>query len=158
MGVRRSQSKGKHDRRAQQKVDCNATSQALACKAVRHLASILLFFVLVLRAVLPALPVYVCYEMGGEHVLGPCCSAESANPSDPPSVSARCCVPEDQPTVDAQRPPQPHAGHGLQLPALVAVVLAFAQPSLQPTLRLPLARTGPPPLGPPPSLRKILRI
>lgn len=125
---------------------------------MRRLATMLLFLVLVLRAALPALPVYVCYEMGGEHVLGPCCSSEAAHPSDTPTVGARCCVPEDQPTFEAQSPPQPHAALGFQLPVLVAVVLDLALPASQSTLRLPLVHHGPPPIGPPPSLRKILRI
>lgn len=140
---------------------CNAKSEAIGYKLVRRVLATLFFLALVLvlglRAVLPALPVYVCYEMGGEHVLGPCCESEEVHPGDAPSYAARCCVPEKQPTVEAQRAPQPQATLLASVVVAVAGVFEFASPPSVPTFRLPPLCNGPPPLGPPP-LHRVLRI
>lgn len=122
------------------------------------LISVVLGLVLMLRAVLPALPVYVCTAMGGEHLLTPCCPAAGPHSDDAPVVYSRCCIPEDLPAIDIQR------GQPLQVSVLLATptlgtvmqVLTLPLPAL--ALRPLTARNGPPPIGPPPPRHQILRI
>ncbi|MBL9006242.1 MAG: hypothetical protein JNJ46_18455 [Myxococcales bacterium] len=122
------------------------------------LISVVLGLVLMLRAVLPALPVYVCTAMGGEHLLAPCCPSDDSHSDDGPVVYSRCCIPEDQPAIDIQRSQPIQVSALLATPALLtaAQVLTLPLPVLM--LRPLTARNGPPPIGPPPSRHKVLRI
>jgi hypothetical protein len=123
-------------------------------------ASLLLLLLLLVRALVPALPVYVCLGMGGAHLARPCCDRDDEQPARRalPAYTSRCCRPEAPPTVEPPRPP-PAAPQLVLVPdgAVAAVTLVPPVPEQGPVLRLSW-RSRPPPIGPPPPLRQILRI
>lgn len=124
---------------------------------MRRFAASLLFLFFALRMLMPALPVFVCHEMGGMHVLGPCCSSEELGFHEAALLSARCCEQEDQLKVDLQRTPQIDLTPILQAPLLFSTAL-LSLPAPPTSSYPPLLRDGPPPIGPPPPLRQILLI
>lgn len=107
--------------------------------------------------IVPALPVFVCHEMGGMHVLGPCCSSGELGLHEAPLLSARCCEQEDPLKVDLQRAPQIDLTPILQAPLLFSTAL-LPLPVLSSYAYPRALRDGPPPIGPPPPLRQILLI
>lgn len=124
---------------------------------MRRLAVSLLFLFFVLRMLVPALPVFVCHEMGGAHVLGPCCSSD-VSPQKALLLSARCCEQEAQLKVDLQRPPQIDHMPILQAPLLVASGSVLEPLGISASPHSRATRGGHLPIGPPNPLRKILRI
>lgn len=123
---------------------------------VRRVAAVVLFLVLALRAVVPALPMYVCTGMGTVHLDHPCCAGDPDLAR--PAWTAGCCQPEQGATVDAALPPGKSALVGVHQAMLAAPALALVSvPRLAPG-RLLMARAAPWPIGPPPPLRSILRI
>lgn len=125
---------------------------------MRRLAVSLLFLFFVLRMIVPALPVFVCHEMGGVHVLGPCCSSDESGPQKAPLLSARCCEQESQLKVDLQRPPQIDHMPILQAPLLVASGSVLEPLTSSTSSHSRATRADHLPIGPPTPLRKILRI
>lgn len=121
-------------------------------------------------AVLPALPGYVCLGMGGAHLDRPCCQPDrdeargEARGEDwgedwgaRPAFAARCCQPEDRPALELGRVPQPQQPLALPQLTLDSASVLAPPPVLLPS-RSASWRCRPPPIGPPPPLRSILRI
>lgn len=124
---------------------------------MRRLAASLLFLLLVARVFMPTLPSFICHEMGGSHVLGPCCAEDDTNFAGPSLSSARCCEQEAQAKLDIQRAPQGDLDIAFEPPALLASYL-IPPPDVRPLLQPLTLHAGAPPTGPPPPLRQVLRI
>ena len=125
---------------------------------VRRFASLLLFTVLLLRAIVPALPLFVCVQMGGMHSLKPCCSSDDEHAEVGAAVSAQCCQSEAQRQLDLQSASRPELEKKLLAVAQLATVLLH-QPWMTPSeVRPKPARNGPPAIGPPLPLHQVLRI
>jgi hypothetical protein len=125
---------------------------------VRRFASLLLFTVLLLRAIVPALPIFVCVQMGGMHSLKPCCSSDDEHVEAGATVSARCCQSEAQHQLDLQSESRPELQKKLLAVAQLATV-PLHEPWIVPSgVRPKPACNGPPPIGPPPPLHQVLRI
>ena len=123
---------------------------------MRKLAAIFIFLVLALRAVVPALPMYVCAGMGAAHRWQPCCAG--AEESEIPALAALCCKPEQGAAVDVALPPAKTSFFALQLPVFTAPAVALLFLPRPADARLLPAGAPPGPVGPPPPLRTILRI
>jgi len=105
---------------------------------VRRFAAILISFLLLTHALLPALPKYICSGMDRAHLLHPCCSAEAPPAQDvkPAWEQAACCQPEPAVTLGAQRPPDSDKS---QVVALLDAAAADGLPAtLPPGPRVPL--------------------
>lgn len=121
---------------------------------MRNVAAGLLLLVLLVRSLLPALPVYVCLGMGGAHLTRPCCDRDDERAQ--PAYTSRCCRPEAPRAIEPPRPP-PAPPQLLLTPAGVAHAVALVPPPLAGPEPRPSWRSRPPPVGPPPPLRQILR-
>lgn len=125
---------------------------------MRRVAVSLVLLIVVLRAVAPSAPIFICHEMGGVHVLGPCCQADEWRADQPEAISARCCEAHEQARIDIQRAPQTEPSLKLTAPALVFIDAVPVEPMATPSPFIRHLRSRPPPVGPPPPLRQILRI
>ncbi len=125
---------------------------------MRRFASLLLFTVLLLRAILPALPMFVCVQMGGMHSLKPCCSSDDEHLSAGAAVSTQCCQSEAQRQLDLQSESRPELQKKLLAVAQLVNVLLHDPWVLPSGVRPKPACNGPPPIGPPPPLHQVLRI
>lgn len=128
---------------------------------------IALLLVVSLRAALPALPLFVCTQMGGAHLLSPCCTdaeppARALAPPESPTLKARCCEAAAHASPESLREFRriTPAERGVAAEAVVLLPTAYLLPPLlaPPAVRPQPARDRPPPIGPPPPLHQILRI
>jgi len=129
---------------------------------VRAAVTILLLLVLGWRGLLPSVPSYVCLGMGGKHLAQPCCpDEERAAQAATPTLRTRCCQHAPPPTLESQRqPPRPErALSAPPSPEQVALAQAYPDAALRSLTGPRMGRAGrPPPAGPPPPLRSVLRI
>lgn len=110
----------------------------------------------------PSLPAYICLGMGGIHLMQRCCPDEDDQQKAPAHRAAvrdaRCCQSIPAATVYAQGPPR--LDSNVLPPPLVATMVELDLPVPRKSYcTVPAtARGDPTSLGPPLSLRPILRI
>ncbi len=135
---------------------CRDLGLALRWAQVRRVAAILVFLVLALRAVVPAVPLYVCVGMGAAHLWQPCCPG--AEEAELPALTRSCCKPEQGAAMDVALPPAKPGPVLFAQPVLAVPLVAQFAFLRTADNRLLSARAPPWPVGPPPPLRTILRI
>lgn len=125
---------------------------------VRAAITILLLVVLGWRGLVPSVPSYVCLGMGGKHLAAPCCPDERELPP-APALRSRCCQHAQPLTLESQRQPPRLERAQAAPPAAVTLTATYPTPTLATLTGLRMGRAGrPPPVGPPPPLRSVLRI
>lgn len=141
---------------------------------MRRFGALLICCFILCAALRPALPVFVCLGMEGARLSHPCCPPDrdadryadgdsaavdgQADEVSPDRTWARVCCHAELPALaDSSRPPEPQR----MLPSLGSALIGAAPspPPVSATLiSLPRRHGEPPPGGPAPPLRVVLRI